>query len=268
MYRLIASDLDGTLLNRNHQISTHTADILTRIQQHQVHILIATGRHYRDVHRIAKDFPFPMYLITSNGARVHTSEGEKIMQRDVPPTAVDDILRLTEGCTFYRNLYHDDNWFVEADNERVLSYTNVSGFSYTRTDFAKVTRTGISKMLFIGDPDELNVLERVLVERYGTNLNITFSLPTCLEVMGQDVNKGTALQNVLERLSLTSDDVIAFGDGLNDKEMLEMAKTGVIMANADRRLKSQLPDNPQTIDNDHDGVADYLSQAFAEQLAQ
>lgn len=267
MYRLIASDLDGTLLNRNHQISTHTIDVLTRIQQSQVHFLIATGRHYRDVQRMAKNFTFPMYLITSNGARVHTSEGEKILQQDVSPTAVEDILRLTQGCNFYRNLYHDDYWFVEADNQRVLSYTNVSGFSYTRTDFAKVTRDGISKMLFIGDPDELNVLERVLVERYGTSLNITFSLPSCLEVMGQNVNKGTALQNVLERLSLTSDEVIAFGDGLNDKEMLELVKTGVIMANADRRLKLQLPNNPETIDNDHDGVADYLRQVFAEELA-
>ncbi|CAG9295300.1 Cof-type HAD-IIB family hydrolase [Celerinatantimonas diazotrophica] len=267
MYRLIASDLDGTLLNRNHQISPYTADVLTRIQQNHVHILIATGRHYRDVRQIVKNFTFPMYLITSNGARVHDAEGEKILQQDVSPTAVDDILRLTQGCNFYRNLYHDDNWFVEADNQHVLRYTKVSGFSYTRADFAKVTRSGISKMLFIGNPDELNVLERVLVERYGNHLNITFSLPSCLEIMGQNVNKSTALQNVLERLSLTAADAIAFGDGLNDKEMLEFVNTGVIMANADGRLKRLLPNNPETIDNDHDGVADYLSQVFTEQLA-
>ncbi|MFM2486920.1 Cof-type HAD-IIB family hydrolase [Celerinatantimonas yamalensis] len=260
MYRLIASDLDGTLLNRNHQVSPTTIELFERLHNQQINFLIATGRHYQDASQIAKQFSFPMYLITSNGARVHSPNGEKIVQHDVPETAVDDILRLTQGCTFYRNLYHDDHWFVEADNDHVLSYTHVSGFSYTHTDFSEVTREGISKMLFIGDSDELNVLARVLLERYGQSLSITFSLPTCLEIMGPNVHKGSALQAVLERLVLTRDQVIAFGDGLNDKEMLELAGTGVVMANADQRLKSLLPDHPQTLNHDRDGVAAYLAK--------
>ena len=267
MYQLIASDLDGTLLNRNHQISPKTYALLNAYQQQNYHLVIATGRHYRDVKTLINGFNCPMYLITSNGARVHTSTGELLLAHDVPPVAVDDILRLTKGCEFYRNLYHDDHWFVEQENEHLLSYTRTSGFSYTFADFAHVSREGISKMLFIGDADELNVLERVLVERYGDHLHITFSLPTCLEIMGPQVNKGMALASVYAQLDLEAKNVIAFGDGLNDLEMLQQAGCGVLMANADSRLKNLLPNNPQTIENDRDGVIHYLLQELGDPTA-
>ncbi|MFM2481288.1 Cof-type HAD-IIB family hydrolase [Celerinatantimonas sp. YJH-8] len=266
MYQLIASDLDGTLLNRTHQVSPTTIALLNQLSQQQIHILIASGRHYRDVSRIAQDFSFPMYLITSNGARVHTSDGQLLFKKDVPALAVDDILKLTQGCNFYRNLYHDDHWFVEEDNDRILSYTDHSGFTYTRTDFSQVTRDGISKMLFIGDPDGLIDLERILLERYGDHLNITFSLPTCLEIMAGDANKGTALKMVLDKLQISPEHAIAFGDGLNDKEMLELVKEGILMANADQRLQRLLPDNPHTLTNDQDGVAVYLKKVFENTL--
>lgn len=263
MYRLIASDLDGTLLNRNHQISPATIELFNTLHQQNIQLLIATGRHYRDVKRIADYFDFPMYLVTSNGARVHNSDGIMLKQENVPPAAVDDILLLTENCKFHRNLYHDDYWFVEEENDRVLNYTKVSGFSYTQTDFNQVSREGISKMLFIGDPDELNVLERVLLERYGERLNITFSLPSCLEIMAENTHKGSALQSIMDKLNMTRDEVIAFGDGLNDKEMLELATEGVLMSNADRRLKRLLPDNPVTLDHDSEGVAEYLRKVIS-----
>ncbi|CAG8999793.1 MAG: Pyridoxal phosphate phosphatase YigL [Candidatus Celerinatantimonas neptuna] len=263
MYKLIASDLDGTLLNRNHQISPETIELFNTLHHQEIQLLIATGRHYRDVKRIANYFDFPMYLVTSNGARIHNSEGVVLKQANVPTAAVEDILLLTEGCKFYRNLYHDDFWYVEKENDRVLSYTKVSGFSYTRTDFNQISREGISKMLFIGDPDELNVLERVLLERYGELLNITFSLPTCLEIMAENTHKGSALQSIMDKLNISRDEVIAFGDGLNDKEMLELAGEGVLMENADRRLKRLLPGNPITLDHDHDGVAEYLKKVMS-----
>lgn len=266
MYQLIASDLDGTLLDPNHQIPASTIHLLNQLARQDVHILIASGRHYRDVSGIAKQFDFPMYLITANGARVHTHNGEVLRSADVPATIVDEILKMTQNASCYRNLYHDDYWFVEKANDRVLSYTGVSGFSYTRTDFTQVTRDGISKMLFIGEPDELNIMAHNFTERYGTSLNITFSLPTCLEIMAPEANKGEALAAVLKQLNLTPQQAIAFGDGLNDKEMLEYVGEGVLMGNADQRLVAALPNNPMTLTNAKEGVAEYLRKAFAKAL--
>ncbi len=89
MYQLIATDLDGTLLNGEHQISEYTLQTITRLYQQNVKFLIATGRHYIDVRPIADQFDFPMYLITSNGARVHNKQGEVLFRADLTSQEID-----------------------------------------------------------------------------------------------------------------------------------------------------------------------------------
>lgn len=81
-----------------------------------------------------------------------------------------------------------------------------------------------------------------MIARWGDRVNVSFSLPTCLEVMAGGVSKGHALDAVSKSLGASLKECIAFGDGMNDKEMLSMVGKGCIMKNADQRLKNLLPD--------------------------
>lgn len=262
MYQLIASDLDGTLLNPDHQVSEHTLQTISRLYQQNVKFLIATGRHYIDVCPIAAQFDFPMYLITSNGARVHNREGEVLYRADLKPEEIETILKVSRKYQLHRNIYHEDNWYVEEENEYVRSFNKHSGFDYQLIDFDKLEHQHICKLFFVAEHEILVELEKDLIEIFGDSLNITFSLPDCLEVMTAKANKGEALKAVLEQKSIAAENCIAFGDGLNDKEMLTLAGKGVIMANAHDRLKLTLPHLEQTLSNKENGVAEYLIGTF------
>lgn len=107
------------------------------------------------------------------------------------------------------------------------------------------------------------MLEQAIAARWGDRVNVSFSLPTCLEVMAGGVSKGHALDEVARRLGMTLQDCIAFGDGMNDKEMLSMAGKGCIMSNAHQRLIDVLPALEIIGSNADDAVPHYLQKLFS-----
>ncbi|RKF22182.1 Cof-type HAD-IIB family hydrolase [Alginatibacterium sediminis] len=260
MYKLIASDLDGTLLNPQHRISEATREVVERCREQGDKFVIATGRHYLDVKEIAKNFSFPMYLITSNGAQAHNKDGEILYSSNLDQAQVSQLLELSKPFKSHRNLYTDDAWFVEEVDSRLETFHTESGFAYQLTSFDTFEHSNVLKLFFVGDHDELMNIEAAAKAVFGESLNIAFSLPHCLEVMNVSANKGIALSKVVESKGLSLQDCIAFGDGFNDKEMLEVAGKGIVMENAHYKLKEALPYLERTKSNTEDGVAWYLNQ--------
>ena len=116
MYSVIATDLDGTLLNSDHQLDPFTAETVRTLAARGVPIVIATGRHYRDVAGIRDLLGVDAYLITSNGARVHAPGDERIYSRDLDPAAVRRLVQPDlaggEGRVIV-NLFADDAWLID-----------------------------------------------------------------------------------------------------------------------------------------------------------
>lgn len=105
-------------------------------------------------------------------------------------------------------------------------------------------------------------LQQRIEERWQERVNVTFSLRNCLEIMAGGVSKGRALKQVAELEGYQLSDCIAFGDGMNDREMLEMAGKGCIMENAHQMLKDILPHMEVIGSNRDDAVADYLQKLY------
>ena len=145
----------------------------------------------------------------------------------------------------------------------MLQFHDESGFTYRLVDDLKQEpKEKINKVFYIGDHEKLLKIEAHLNQRYGDQLNVTFSLPDCLEVMHAGVHKGNAVRAVLEQNGFDMSEAIAFGDGMNDFEMLTMVGRGIVMGNAHDRLKVALPEYEQTLTSDEDGVAVYLEKLF------
>src|SRR6516225_7146217 len=161
MYKVIASDLDGTLLNSNHQVDPFTISTVRALEAQGVHIVIATGRHYCDVAGIRDVLGIRPYLITSNGARVHSPDDEMIFADDLQPDVVQQIVKpgiSGEHGRVIVNLFADREWLIDRDASHLLRYHQDSGFTYNVTDLLQHDGADIAKALYIGDPTDLAVV--------------------------------------------------------------------------------------------------------------
>ncbi|MDR5778228.1 Cof-type HAD-IIB family hydrolase [Caballeronia sp. LZ065] len=265
MYSAIATDLDGTLLNSDHQLDPFTAETVRTLAARGVPIVIATGRHYRDVAGIRDVLGVDAYLITSNGARVHAPGDQRIYSRDLDPAAVRRLVQPELAGAHGRvivNLFADDAWLIDRHAPELLVFHQDSGFKYEVMDLREHDGENIAKVLYIGEPEDLKETAASLEREFGDSLYVTYSLPDCLEVMTSDVSKGRALRFVLERLDVDPSQCIAFGDNMNDIDLLETAGHPFMMNNANPDLIKRLPDVPRVGNNFEAGVAHQLRKLF------
>lgn len=264
MLHVIATDLDGTLLDSEHKIADFTALTLRELSARGVQLVIATGRHFLDVRGIREVIGVDAYLITSNGARVHDAHDNEIFAENVDPAIVRTLLQPEFTAGTLANLYVDEGWLVDREcPELIGTYYQDSGFGYQVTDFSRHSGEGVAKVLYIADHATLERIEALILERFGDELYITFSAHDCLEIMAPTVSKGHALTAVLARLGVDAEHCAAFGDGQNDIELLAVAGHGHIMANASPKLKAAHPALPVIGSNHEHGVATRLRELFA-----
>lgn len=265
MYKVICTDLDGTLLNRDHQLDPYTVETVQRLAADGVPFIIATGRHHADVAGIRDVLGIRPYLITSNGARVHAPDDTPLHARDVAPDMVRELVRpgvVGQHGRVIVNLFTDKTWLIDRDAPDLLDFHQDSGFVYRVADLLAHDGTDVAKVLYIGEPEDLAAVAANLKNRFGEALYVTYSLPDCLEVMAAGVSKGRALRVVLERLGLDRAHCVAFGDNMNDIDLLETAGFPFMMHNANPDLMLRLPDVPRIGSNAEAGVARHLRSLF------
>ncbi|MCZ4311251.1 Cof-type HAD-IIB family hydrolase [Vibrio atlanticus] len=262
--KIVASDLDGTLLAPNHQLSDFTKLTLKKLHDQGYTFIFATGRHHVDVAGIRQIAGIPAYMITSNGARVHDQNDQLMYSQDVPQELVQPVIDIVrQDPNIFIHMYQNEDWLLDREDEMLAKFHSESGFSYKRFEAESAPSDGIAKVFFTHpeqDHEYLVTFEQKLKDAFGDKLNIAFSTPWCLEVMAAEVSKGHALDAVAKSLNLTLDNCVAFGDGMNDAEMLAMAGKGLIMGTSHEKVMKALPDNEVIGSNADDAVAHYLEK--------
>ena len=267
MSTLFVSDLDGTLLNSNHCLSPETVEAINQIYAHGDHFAIATGRHHKDVHNVAKVIGGPVEMISSNGAVVSNSQGVTLVSHFLPPEVTKELVGFELPDTMYLNVYTENHWYVLHSTPELESYSVEGGLKVEEVpvDFLEKQRA-IKMFIWSGDTPEnrkmLGAIQTEMNSEFGSDIDCFFSHPLCLEVMPKGVSKGAALHALSTTLSYEPKDIVAFGDGENDIDMLQYAGVAVIMKNSADRVKEVL-DEALIIGHAHeDGVADYLNQWY------
>lgn len=244
MYQVVASDLDGTLLAPDHTLKAYTKETLQLLTARGIDFVFATGRHHIDVSQIRDNLGISAFMITSNGARVHNPAGELIFAHDVDADIADELFGMVhDDPEILTNVYRHDDWYMNRTRLDQQDFFRESKFEYQLFEPGRLPTDGICKVYFTSDNHQrLAALEDALNARWGDRVNVSFSLPVCLEVMAGGVSKGHALDQVAKTLGYSLQDAISFGDGMNDKEMLTMAGKGCLMSNSHQRLKDLLPE--------------------------
>ncbi|TDD93673.1 Cof-type HAD-IIB family hydrolase [Flavobacterium cellulosilyticum] len=259
--KVVISDLDGTLLNSNHQISDYTKSVFQQLHSENILIIVATGRHHLDALPIVATLGCPVYLITSNGARIHSPSRELLYSFDIKSDAIKSVLALNTDAEITTVLFKEKVWQTNRENKKLNSFQTVMHYPFEIVDFNIIEDLSAIKLLFThSDHQKLVALKDAIFKNNSIDFSYAFSLPFCLEFMDKSVDKSVAILKVLEKYNLTFDESIAFGDGFNDERMLVSSGKALIMENAVENLKTKLSHLEVISSNDNDGVAKYLNE--------
>ncbi|QLB20455.1 hypothetical protein A6B43_02295 [Vespertiliibacter pulmonis] len=266
-FQAVISDLDGTLLNGEHRLAQFTIETLEKLAQQGIDIFIATGRSLPDVSKLMGKLEIKSAtLVTSNGARANNLDGNLLASHYLPEDIANDLMQNVPFDPFSvcLNTYQGDEWFINVDVEQLRKFHQESGFMYQVVDFKCHHPRQTEKIFFIGKTlASLSSVEQFIRNKYNDEVQITYSTPQCLEIMAKNVSKAATLAQLVQQRGYSLEQCIAFGDGMNDLEMLSQTGKGCVMENADPRLKLALPNN-EVIGNNHEqAVARYLRATFA-----
>jgi Cof subfamily protein (haloacid dehalogenase superfamily) len=269
--RLLALDLDDTLLRSDLTISYQTRNAIKKAENAGVTVVLASGRipaamdHFAGLLGMHKKAG---YLICNNGTLIQESHTGNIVyeiRMDVKTALTAFDLADAEG--FPVQIYEDDIMYVSCHNEYTGYDQKLTGLRQVVVEnFRAMVSGGCHKLLIPGDPKLLAPLESILRTYIGDAVTIFTSKPYFLEILPANTNKGTALEKIANLLKIDQKDVIAIGDSMNDEAMLRWAGMGIAMANSDERIKN-IADIVTSRDNDDDGVAEVIEKYILSKTA-
>ncbi len=262
--KLIALDLDDTLLRTDLSISQENKSALQRAESMGIHIVLASGRNYFSMRRYAEELSIQRrgdYLIGSNGAQlIQASTGKLLEELKLPAEFCRRITTQIEQQGFSWQIYIEGTIYCNRMNEWAMVDHQLSGLPIEIiSDMDAFLSQDQTKILVGGEPDRIESLYEELKNNYESQAEIVTSKPYFLEILPKGANKGAALDRLAKRLRIGMESVLAIGDARNDLYMIQRAGWGCAPANAaeEVRLAARFV---STKTNEEDAVADILGR--------
>ena len=235
----IACDLDRTLIAEDGELRPRTIAAIGAARGAGIHVLIATGRMFRSVLPYARAAGIEEPLVCYQGAAVvEPATGEFLLHEPIPLELAREAIAAVQAEGFGLNCYVDDELYVAEITPNARDYADFQHIPITEVgDLLAWLERPPTKLVIVATPEELDALRPVLVARFGDRLFIAKSLPHFLELASPSISKGSGLAFVAEQLGFTAAETVAFGDGENDRELLEWAGYGVCVENGADVLK-------------------------------
>jgi hypothetical protein len=229
-YRLAAIDMDGTLLGPHQQISEANALAVRRLQEAGVHVVLASGRHYRSIRPYADALPGVEWIVSCQGGEVANVDRTTVLERRF--LAAREARQALEGARalgFSTVFYTPEGVFTNGDWDAELGfYAALAGRRPEKIDHRATANGGVFKVLWMGEPAAISeVCARP--DRAPANTQMVRTHARLVEFMPADVSKGTALAVLAARLGIRPEDAVVFGDGDNDVPMFDWAGMSVAM---------------------------------------
>jgi len=256
VYRLLAIDLDGTLLTpRPHKhITARTRLALRRAAAAGVTLVIATGQNLAVLQNTCGDLPLNGPQIIENGAVIANLEGRIYHERYLPSEHILPALALLREHGFYRAYHTIHRVYVDRHTPRAREWYRPPVQPVIEVeDVASLFPLPCVKVVGIGEEERIRALRSTFEQRFAGELYVTQSSFDLIEFLHPGVSKGHALQQIAADLGLASEGVVAFGDNHNDIGMLRFAGLGVAMGNAHDEVKAEA--DFVALSNSEDGVA-------------
>ncbi|WP_437280335.1 Cof-type HAD-IIB family hydrolase [Sorangium sp. So ce375] len=229
--RLAIIDLDDTLLGPDKQISPDNKEALERLRASGFDIVIASGRHHKNILRFKDHVGAMSWTISSQGAVVrHAGTNELLQEFTVPEAEALALYELGRRAGLTLLVYHRDGVFMEAESEWTRLYASRTGWSPETADLSGLAASGVQKLILCESAGKIAELFPEMKGAYGGRLYVVVTDPEYLEFASPSANKALAAESLASKLRVERRDIIAFGDGNNDAELLAWAGFSVAMA--------------------------------------
>lgn len=291
MYKLVAIDLDGTLLDSYGNISQKNKSVIEAVKRKGTKVIIASGRNKTSALSFSKDINSSEYVICNNGATLYDIKNNKnIYNQYIDKKKALDIIKICDENSIFYSIYTEDFVIANTMNYNVLFFESENGktleeqrtnikiikdvYSYIKenenVNVLKMNICDNNKIIFdriiskLKNIKEVNVLDvehmtKKIIKTGTEEVTIEYYYT---EITSEGVNKWNAISRLIDILNISKEEVITIGDNANDIMMIKEAGMGVIMGNAAPYLKDSA--NFETKTNNEDGVAEALEKLILE----
>lgn len=285
MYKMIAIDLDGTLLNSYGEISEENKSILRKCAKQGIEVVLASGRVLNSVINFSKEIGDLNYAISGNGSILYDLKNDKVIyDNNMNKEKVLKIIKICEENSIYYSVYTSEGIIAKGLDYNVLVYQNenitkkrekrvnitivqdvYTYIKYSNIDkFLKISICDEDKVVFSSIMRKLKGIEGIDVLEVAHMSKKTIKVGNEIipieyyytEITNENVNKWEAIKVLINKIGISKNQVICIGDNVNDKEMIENSGLGVAMENSNPEIKAIA--KVITSDNNSSGVAKIL----------
>lgn len=287
MFKLITIDIDGTLLNSYGEVTNENKQAIQKALNKNIDVVLTSGRMPKAILPIANEINSNKYLISGNGATIYDiQKNETIYNNYMSKNKVLEIIDLCEKNSMFYNIYTNNSILTKSLNYNILFYNNENKRNsedkkikinivenlydyvnnYEGEDFLKFTICDSDQMIFKSIIRKLKTIKNIdvlevahmshKIIQHGTDeFEISYFYT---EITNKNVNKWTAIEKLIKILNITKNEVMAIGDNINDKEMIENAAMGIVTGNSSPLMKKIADIVVAT--NDENGVAEAINK--------
>lgn len=281
MYKLVAIDLDGTLLDSYGKVSEFNKEALIKAQENGVMVVLSSGRPIASVKSFAQDIGAKDYIVCGNGAILYDLKNDKIAYGDyIDRNKVLKLIKICDDNSIFYSVYTDKLVLTKSFsfNMKVFNYENLDKPEDKKTNikiveniYDYIEKNEDAKVLKITICDEDQVIFRRIINIFKEIPNLSVldvahmsrkmirvgnqDLPIeyyYTEITNENVNKWKAIEKLIEIENISQADTVGIGDNLNDKELIQNSGLGILMANANPKMQEY--SDVMTDDNNSDGV--------------
>ena len=286
MYKIVAIDLDGTMLNQYGIVTQNTKEAIQKAQEKGIEVIIASGRPTDSIKTIAKEIKSEKYFISGNGAIIYDIAKDEIIYENIlKKQKTLEIIKICEENSIYYNLYTEKEIIAKSLQNNVLYYhkentnkaeedkthinivENIYDYISQRDEkIVKITICDNNQAIFnsimrkLKEIDEIEVLEvshmsRKMIRQGTEDIAIEYFYT---EISAKDVDKWNAIQFLQEKMDIKTEEIMAIGDNANDKKMLKNVGMGIAMGQSSETIKNIAKYTTKT--NVEDGVSEALQK--------
>lgn len=260
MYKLIVSDLDGTLLNDGSTLSEYSKAVIHKASEQGIDFMLATGRHFGGARLIAKELNLDTPVLACNGAIIKEAKGKLLYGKPLRTKTLPAIFRLLENKNLYFHCYGEENFYTKKIRKNLFSFYDAIQRLPEEERFPMIE---MEPMDLIGKDAIYKILVRCegedarrelydsLVEIGG--VSVTVSMIDTFDICAEQVSKEAAVERYAARKGIDPSEIICFGDNYNDIGMIQYAGLGIAVENGVEEIKEAA--DYVTVSNNENGVA-------------
>lgn len=265
-YKLICSDIDGTLLNKDRELSKSTIEAVQRISH--IPFILISSRMPKAMHHLQEILDnITTPLIAYNGGLI-LDNGSVLESTIIDNNVLKTIISKCKNTSIHLSLYHADEWYVPAMDywaKREINNTKVTPVIKSNKSVLSTwikEKKGAHKIMCMGDENEIDTLYKSLEKECSNEIMLYRSKATYIEISHKSISKKTAIEVLLKNRypNILMENVIAFGDNYNDVDMLRSVGLGIAVANANAAVMHVA--KKVTDSNKKDGVAKAIMELF------